>query len=152
MASPFRWIMLSAALAAALFFTCPASAGAAEAAAPFGFGIGAFSYEETLALLRAKDWSDVEYEKKPFKTVAPEAPQRGQSTFLRATPSQMAGVKGLLMFFSAERALQAMLVNLEPNLFAATMAELDDKYPLVRKKLQRQSSTSDHPFCSLRAG
>jgi len=138
--------MLTAALAAAVLFTAPASAGAAGTPAPFGFGMGTFSYEETLTALRAKDWSYIEYEKKQFKTVDPEAPQRGKNTFLRVTPSQMAGVKGLLMFFSAERVLQAMLVNLEPNLFAATMGELDDKYTLVRRKLQGESFSSDHPY------
>jgi len=146
MQSPFRWLIFAAGLAAAVYFAFPASIGAAEPVAPFGFGIGTFTYEETLRLLDAKDWSHTEYEKKHFKTVGPEASQRGKNTFLRVTPRQMAGVKGLLMFLNSDRMLQAMLVNLEPNLFAATMAELDDKYPLVKKKLQGESFSSDHPF------
>jgi hypothetical protein len=146
MPTSVRFALFITALAAAACVFSPSPTRAAETVAPFGFGIGTFRYEETLARLNEKDWPFTEYEKKQFKTVDPASDQRGKNTFLRVTPRQMTGVKGLLMFFGPERELQAVLVNLEPSIVAATMAELDDKYRIVQKKLQGESYTSDHPY------
>jgi hypothetical protein len=146
MSTPIRSALLAAVFLAALHLAEPSALQADEPVAPFGIGIGAFSYDDTLKLLKTRDWPFEEYEKKQFKTVAPDAAERGRNTFLRVSPRQLNGVKGLLIFFDPERRVQAVLVNLEPGLFDPTMAQLDDKYRLVRKKLQGESFTSDHPY------
>ena len=139
-------ILLVTAIATVLFASSAVPLQAAEPPTPFGFAVGVFNYEETLKLLADKRWPYMEYEKKQFKTVAPTSPQRGTNTFLRVTPRKMDGIKGILMFFGPKQTLQAVLINLEPQLFTAIMTDLDAKYTLVRKKLQGESYTSEHPY------
>ena len=139
-------LRLLAALAGMAWFCGVASVSAAQSVAPFGFTIGAFSYEQTLNRLSELEWPFTEYEKKQFKTVPPNSARRGENTFLRVTPSRMEGIKGILIFFGPDQHLQALLINLEPHLFAATMADLDAKYRMVKKKFDGESFSSDHPY------
>ena len=111
---------------------------------PFGFQIGQTTYETCLTMLNQKKWTFQEYEKKQFKMIDPQSPQRGKNTFILASPREMRGLKGIRLFFSSHSTLDALIVNLEPNLFEIVMNELDGKYDLVQKKLMGEDFTDNY--------
>lgn len=116
-----------------------------ETARPFGLAIGKATYDEARAILEARKWDFREYEKKQFREIDPGAEGQGRSTFLKASPRGMAGVRGLLLFFSPEAVLDALIVVLDPNLFEVTMEGLDDKYELVRRALTGEYFSTNAP-------
>ena len=126
---------------------CSASGWQAAAAnqnpSPFGFQIGQTTYEACLGMLNEKKWAFQEYEKKQFKMIDADNPQRGKNTFILASPGEMKGLKGIRLFFSGQSTLDALIVNLEPNLFEIVMNELDGKYDLVQKNLLGEDFTDN---------
>lgn len=123
----------------------PGPVWADETVAPFGFGIGTFSYDETLQHLGEKGWKFIEYEKKQFKQIDRASSGRGENTFLKIMDHNLSGVKSLLFFFGPQKTLRAILINLEPQLFAVTMADLDSKYRILQKKLDGEYYSSEYP-------
>ena len=111
---------------------------------PFGFQIGRATYDTCLAMLKEKKWTFQEYDKKQFKMIDAESPDRGKNTFILAFPKDMEGLKGIRLFFSSQSTLDAVLVNLEPNLFEIVMNELDGKYDLVKKNLAGEDFTDNY--------
>jgi hypothetical protein len=113
---------------------------------PFGFQIGQTTYDTCLETLNEKKWTFQEYEKKQFKMIDAQSPDRGKNTFILAFPKEMKGLKGIRLFFSSQSTLDALLVNLEPNLFEIVMNELDGKYDLVRKNLIGEDYTDNYTY------
>ena len=111
---------------------------------PFGFQIGQSTYGACLLMLNEKKWNFQEYEKKQFKMIDAESPERGKNTFILASPREMKGLKGIRLFFSSQSTLDALIVNLEPNLFEIVMNELDGKYDLVQKNLMGEDFTDNY--------
>jgi hypothetical protein len=120
------------------------AAVAGQNPSPFGFQIGRTTYEACLELLNEKKWTFQEYEKKQFKMIGAKSPERGKNTFIVASPKEMRGLKGIRLFFSGQSILDALIVNLEPNLFEIVMNELDGKYELVRKNLMGENFTDNY--------
>ncbi len=120
------------------------AANANQNPSPFGFQIGRTTYEACLGMLNEKKWTFQEYEKKQFKMIDAESPERGKNTFILASPREMKGLKGIRLFFSSQSTLDALIVNLEPNLFEIVMNELDGKYDLVRKNLMGEDFTDNY--------
>ena len=111
---------------------------------PFGFEIGRTTYESCMILLKQKNWTFQEYDKKQFKMIDAENPQRGKNTFILASPKEMKGQKGIRLFFSSQSTLDALIVNLAPDLFEIVMNELDGKYDLVNKNLMGEDFTDNY--------
>ncbi|MGD8541123.1 MAG: hypothetical protein PVI39_02445 [Desulfobacteraceae bacterium] len=116
-----------------------------EPARPFGLAIGKATYQEARAMLEARKWEFREYEKKQFREIAPGEERQGRNTFLKASPEKMTGVRGLLLFFSPEAVLDALIVVLDPSLFEVTMEDLDDKYELVKRDLTGEYFSTSAP-------
>jgi hypothetical protein len=112
---------------------------------PFGFQIDKTSYQEAQTALNAKGWKYIEYEKKQVKEINEEDPRKGKNTFFKVTPAHTPGIKGILMFFSAESTLDAVLVSFEPHLFAAVMDSLIAKYSITEKNLSGEFFTEHYP-------
>jgi len=129
-----------------IFLALPVCRAAAASGSPipFGFQIGQTTYEACLAMLKQKKWTFQEYEKKQLKMIDPQSPQRGQNTFILASPREMKGLKGIRLFFSSQTTLDALIVNLAPDLFEIVMNELDDKYELVQKNLMGEDFTENY--------
>jgi hypothetical protein len=141
---PIFYIVLLFATGISLL-SAPGPAWADERVAPFGFGIGTFNYDETLQHLSEKGWKFVEYEKKQFKEIDRTSPRRGENTFLKIMDHNLSGVKSILLFFGPQSVLRAILINLEPQLFAVTMADLGSKYRIIQKNLDGEFYSSDYP-------
>jgi hypothetical protein len=116
-----------------------------ETARPFGLAIGKATYDEVRAILEARKWEFREYEKKQFREIDPGDEGQGRNTFLKASTEEMAGVRGLLLFFSPEAVLDALIVLLDPSLFEVTMEDLDDKYELVKRDLTGEYFSTNAP-------
>ncbi|MEJ2167914.1 MAG: hypothetical protein P8X90_20510 [Desulfobacterales bacterium] len=129
-----------------IFFVPPVcqAAFANQNPSPFGFQIGRMTYEACLGVLSEKKWTFQEYEKKQFKMIDAQSPERGKNTFILASPRELKGLKGIRLFFSSQSTLDALIVNLEPNLFEIVMNELDDKYELVQKNLMGEDFTDNY--------
>jgi hypothetical protein len=116
-----------------------------ETASPFGLAIGKATYAEARAMLETRQWEFQEYEKKQFREIDPGEEGQGHNTFLKASPQEMAGVRSLLLFFSPEAVLDALIVVLDPSLFEVTMEDLDDKYELVKRDLTGEYFSTNAP-------
>jgi hypothetical protein len=112
---------------------------------PFGFQIDKTGYQEAQTALNAKGWEYIEYEKKQFEEIKENDSRKGKNTFFKVTPKHTPGIKGILMFFSSESMLDAVLVSFEPNLFAAVMDNLTAKYTITEKKLSGEFFTEHYP-------
>ncbi len=112
---------------------------------PFGLAIGKATYDDARAVLEARKWEFREYEKKQFREIGPGDKGQGRNTFLKASPEGMEGVRSLLLFFSPEAVLDALIVVLDPHLFEVTMEDLDDKYELVRRDLTGEYFSTNAP-------
>jgi hypothetical protein len=123
-----------------------------ETVSPFGLAIGKATYAESLAVLEARKWEFREYEKKQFREIDPAAEGQGRNTFLKASPEGMEGVRSLLLFFSPEAVLDALIVVLDPDLFEVTMEDLDDKYQLVERNLSGEYFSTNAPHVIWRKG
>ena len=55
----------------------------------------------------------------------------------------MKGARGIRLFFSSQSILDAIIVTLDPDMFAAVMDELDGRYDLVKKNLMGEDFTDD---------
>lgn len=93
-----------------------------------------------------RDWRYQEYEKKQFKTIDEKDPARGQNTFILAKLKDMQGARGIRLFFSSQSILDAIIITLDPNLFAAAMDELDGKYDLVKKNLIGEDFSDNYTY------
>jgi hypothetical protein len=111
---------------------------------PFGFQIGRMTYEDCLKVLNERKWTFQEYEKKQFKMIDGQNPERGKNTFILAAPGEMKGLKGIRLFFSGQSTLDALIVNVEPSFFEIVMNELDGKYEMVRKNLMGEDFTDNY--------
>jgi hypothetical protein len=111
---------------------------------PLGFQIGQATYQACLGMLNEKKWAFQEYDKKQFKMIDADSPERGKNTFILASAREMKGLKGLRLFFSSQSTLDALIINLEPNLFEIVMNELDGKYDLVQKNLMGENFTDNY--------
>lgn len=123
-----------------------------ETARPFGLAIGKATYDEVRAILEARKWEFREYEKKQFREIDPGDEGQGRNTFLKASTEEMAGVRGLLLFFSPEAVLNALIVLLDPSLFEVTMEDLDDKYELVKRDLTGEYFSTNAPHVVWKKG
>jgi hypothetical protein len=68
-----------------IFFALPVyqTATANQNPSPFGFQIGRMTYEACLGMLNEKKWTFQEYEKKQFKMIDAQSPERGKNTFIQ---------------------------------------------------------------------
>jgi hypothetical protein len=123
-----------------------ADAKTTGAPGPFGFVIGKTVYEEALGAAQQRNWRYQEYEKRHFKPIGKKDPTRGKNTFVKATPKDMEGIRSILMFFSAESTLDAMIIILDPKLFDVVFQQLDGKYKLVEKSLKGEYLSTDYPY------
>ncbi len=121
------------------------AAQATENPAPFGFVAGQTTYDECLEKLKSHGWDYTEYTKKDFNLLNSESPERGRNTFLLVPKPSLPGINGIQLFFSGRQRLDAVIVNLEPKLFEIIMDELDRKYKLVKKQLEGESYSENHP-------
>jgi len=126
--------------------TFDSTAFSAESPNPFGFKIGISTYEECIKILKMRDWRYQEYEKKQFKTIDEKDPAKGQNTFILAKLKDMQGARGIRLFFSSQSILDAIIITLDPNLFAAAMDELDGKYDLVKKNLIGEDFSDNYTY------
>ena len=120
------------------------TAFAADRPKPFGLEVGKSTYEDCIQILEARNWNFQEYEKKQFKIIDEKDPARGKNTFILAKLKDMEGARGIRLFFSSQGILDAILVTLDPNMFAAVMDELDGKYDLVKKNLMGEDFTDNY--------
>ena len=120
-------------------------AQSAQAPIPFGLEIGKASYDDALEFVQMRKWKYQEYEKKQFKEIRDQDPNRGKNTFLRSTPRDMEGARSMMLFFNSESTLDALILFLDPDLFEVVIEELDKKYELVRKSLLGESPSVDYP-------
>ncbi|MEE4262231.1 MAG: hypothetical protein V2I56_06035 [Desulfobacteraceae bacterium] len=118
----------------------------AEIPNPFGLEVGKSTYEECIKTLKTRNWNYVEYEKKQFKIVDETDPARGKNTFILAKLKDMKGARGIRLFFSSQGILDAIIVTLDPEMFAAVMDELDGKYDLVKKNLMGEDFTDNYTY------
>jgi hypothetical protein len=56
----------------------------------------------------------------------------------------MQGARGIRLFFSSESMLDAVIVTLDPSMFAIVIDELDQKYDLVKKNLLGENFTENY--------
>ena len=111
---------------------------------PFGLEVGKSSYEACIKILKTRNWNYQEYEKKQFKIIDEKDPARGQNTFILAKLKDMRGARGIRLFFSSQSILDAIMVTLDPEMFAPVMDELDGKYDLVKKNLMGEDFTDNY--------
>ena len=123
-----------------------AGAKSLGAVGPFGFTIGKTSYEEALNTAQKRGWSYQEYEKRHFKPINKKDPARGKNTFVRATPKGMEGIRSILIFFSGDSTLDAVIIMLDPKMFEEVFQQLDGKYKLVEKSLKGEYLSTDYPY------
>ena len=116
----------------------------AERPNPFGLEVGKTTYEDCIKLLKKRDWNYQEYEKKQFKLINEKDPARGKNTFILAKLKDMKGARGIRLFFSSQSILDAIIVTLDPDMFASVMDELDGKYDLVKKNLMGEDFTDNY--------
>ena len=116
----------------------------AEKPNPFGLEVGKTTYEDCIKILKTRNWNYQEYEKKQFKLIDEKDPARGKNTFILAKLKDMKGARGIRLFFSSQSILDAIIVALDPSMFAVAMDELDGKYDLVKKNLM-----DERPLASL---
>ena len=133
------WFMV---LAGILIFN--STAFAADRPKPFGLEVGNSTYEECIKILKERNWNYQEYEKKQFKIIDEKDPARGKNTFILAKLKDMKGARGIRLFFSNQSILDAIIITLDPNMFAAVMGELDGKYDLVKKNLMGEDFTDNY--------
>jgi len=119
---------------------------------PFGLEVGKTTYKEALDMIRSRKWEYREYDKKGLDLVKEKSPQKGKNTFLYVVPKGLDGAKGILLFFSGESILDAVMVHLQPRMFEDVMDELDSKYELVKKKLVEKGAYSPYPFALWQGG
>ncbi|KPJ79148.1 MAG: hypothetical protein AMJ54_00360 [Deltaproteobacteria bacterium SG8_13] len=127
-----------------LVFGGQGNALAADNPQPFGLQTGHTSYAAAVDLLQSRGWKFQEYEKKQFHEIGPQDPNRGKNTFLLVSPGKLEDIRRMILFFSSDSVLNALLIVIEPNLFESVMEDLDRKYKLVKKHLQGQSYSSDY--------
>ena len=123
-----------------------AGAKSTGAPGPFGLVIGKTSYEEALKAVQQRNWRYQEYEKQHFKRIGKKDPTRGKNTFVKATPTGTEGIRSILIFFSGESTLEAVIMMLDPKLFEDVFQELDGKYKLVEKSLKGENLSTDYPY------
>ena len=111
---------------------------------PFGLEVGKTTYEDCIKILKSRDWNYQEYEKKQFKQIDEKDPDRGKNTFILATLKDMKGARGIRLFFSSRSILDAIIVTLDPDMFASVMDELDGKYDLIKKNLMGEDFTDNY--------
>ena len=116
----------------------------AEKPSPFGLEVGKTTYEDCIKILKTRDWNYQEYEKKQFKLIDEKDPARGKNTFILATLKDMKGARGIRLFFSSQSILDAIIVTLDPDMFASVMNALDGKYDLVKKNLMGEEFTDNY--------
>jgi len=116
----------------------------AERPNPFGLEVGQTTYEDCIKILKVRNWDFLEYEKKQFKIVDETDPARGKNTFILAKLEDMKGARGIRLFFSSQGILDAIIVTLDPDMFAVVMDELDGKYDLVKKNLMGEDFTDNY--------
>ena len=117
-----------------------------ESPNPFGLKVGKTTYEDCIKILKARNWGYQEYEKKQFKIIGETDPARGKNTFILAKLKDMKGARGIRLFFSSQGILDAIIVTLDPDMFAVVMDELDGKYELVKKNLMGEDFTDNYTY------
>ena len=127
-----------------VFLLWPAMVISVELPKPFEFEVGKSAYEKCLEIVKSHDWKYQEYEKKQFKRIEKDSPDRGKNTFMQITPKNLEGAKGIRLFFNNNSILDAVIVILEPNMFVVVMDELDSKYKLVKKNLMGEDFTENY--------
>ena len=110
----------------------------------FGLEVGKTTYKDGIKILKTRDWNYQEYEKKQFKLIDEKDPARGKNTFILARLKGMKGARGIRLFFSSQSILDAIIVTLDPDMFASVMDELDGKYDLVKKNLMGEDFTDNY--------
>jgi hypothetical protein len=118
-----------------------------DSAKPFGFEIGKTVYKDALALLDGKQWPYEEYEKKHFKKVDKDSPQRGKKTFVLITPKDLEGVRNMMLFFNlSDSTLDCLIVVLDPKFGNVVEPQLNSKYDLVKKSDEKEDLASSYPY------
>jgi hypothetical protein len=135
-------------VASVVFLVLCSLAGAKTTGAPgpFGLVIGKTSYEEALNSAQQRKWRHQEYEKRHFKPIGKKDPSGGKNTFVKATPSDMEGIRSILLFFNSESTLDAVIIILAPKLFDVVFQQLDGKYKLLEKSLKGESLSTEYPY------
>ena len=136
-------IFLAHVMIMSIIFGVTAYAG--EPPKPFDLSIGKTTYAQTLDTLQQRKWKYQEYEKKELKLIDQKDPGRGKNTFLLVNPKDIEGVKNMMIFFDGNSVLDALIVDLDPNLFYVIWDELDKKYDFVSKHLEGDYFSSDYP-------
>jgi hypothetical protein len=113
---------------------------------PFGLIVGRTTYAEAIDELKSRKWQFQEYEKKHFKEVAPDNPDRGKNSFVAVAIKDLRGLRGIRLFFNSESVLDAVIVILEPAMFEAVMDELNQKYDLVKKNLLGEDFSENYTY------
>ena len=135
-------------VASVVFLALCSLAGAkiTGAPGPFGLVIGKTSYQEALNAAQQREWRYQEFEKRHFKPIGKKDPARGKNTFVKATPKGMQGIRSILIFFSDESTLDAVIIMLDPTLFEDVFQQLDGKYKLVEKSLKGEYLSAYYPY------
>ena len=102
---------------------------------PFGFAVGRTSYDDSIVNLNSRKWTYEEYEKKLSRRIGRDSPIKGKNTYMLVNLKGMMGANGIRLCFSHKSMLDAVIINIAPNVFAVVMDELDRKYDLVKKNL-----------------
>ena len=118
----------------------------AEKPQPFGFEVGKSTYEDCVKISKFRNWEFQEYEKKQFKLIDEKNPERGKNTFIMAKLKDLRGGRGIRLFFNHQSMLDAVIITLDPSMFAAVMDELDLKYDLVKKNLMGENFTENYTY------
>ena len=111
---------------------------------PFNFEVGTSSYQNCLDIIKANNWRFQEYEKRQFKEIGNENPERGKNTFVIAKLKNMKGARSIRLFFNSDRVLDAVIIVLDPKMFPVAMDDLNGKYDLVKKNLLGQNFTDNY--------
>ena len=110
----------------------------------FGLEIGKSTYEKCIKILEERNLNYQEYEKNQFKLIYEKDPARGKNPLILARLKDMKGARGIRLFFSSQSILDAIIVTLDPEMFASVMDELDGKYDLVKKNLMGEDFTDNY--------
>jgi hypothetical protein len=129
-----------------IFLILNSSAVAAEKPRPFGLEVGKSAYNDCIKIFKTRNWIFQEYEKKQFKSIDEKSPERGKNTFIIAHLKDMRGARGIRLFFNNHSVLDAVIVTLEPSMFAVVIDELDSKYHLVKKNLMGENFTENYTY------
>ena len=124
----------------------PLPGGCGEVPAPYGLGIGASSYRDALRVLETRSWTYEEYTRKERIKVAKDDPAQGRNTFLLVRPAGLKGITHILLLFSDESILNAVIVSVKEAYFQVLSEVLDGKYEPVRKHLFGDGFSSDFPY------